>query len=78
MPKEGEAVTFSEFSRSWLSTWAIVRLKASGYRGGLSRRLHLVPEFGELTSTLVHRIPGMAGKGNEYSVHVLRKDVASC
>jgi len=46
---EGELVTFAEFSRSWLSTWAIVRLKASGYREYESIvRLHLVPEFGEL------------------------------
>lgn len=40
---------FAEFSRTWLATWAIVRLKASGYREYESIvRLHLVPHFGEL------------------------------
>jgi integrase len=50
MPTESKAVTFTEFSRSWLATWAIVRLKASGYREYEAVvRLHLVPAFGELS-----------------------------
>ncbi|KAF0209032.1 MAG: integrase family [Actinobacteria bacterium] len=59
MPSESESVTFAEFSRSWLSTWAIVRLKASGYREYESIvRLHLIPHFGELTldEVTVYRI----------------------
>lgn len=41
--------TFSEFTVSWLSTWAVVKLKASAYREYESLiRIHLVPSIGEL------------------------------
>lgn len=50
MPTGGRTVKFSDFCTSWLATWAIVRLRASGYREYESVvRLHLVPAFGELT-----------------------------
>lgn len=49
MPTQAFEAAFAEFSRTWLATWAIVRLKASGYREYESIvRLHLVPAFGEL------------------------------
>lgn len=49
MSRQASGVAFAEFSRTWLATWAIVRLKASGYREYETIvRLHLVPEFGEL------------------------------
>lgn len=49
MPSEGKPATFGEFALSWLATWAIVRLKDSGYReySGITLR-HLIPYFGEL------------------------------
>lgn len=50
MPTGGGTVKFSDFCTSWLVTWAIVRLKASGYREYESVvRLHLVPAFGDLS-----------------------------
>lgn len=43
-----QARFFSEFGRSWLATWAVVRLKNSALREYESvMRLHLVPRFGE-------------------------------
>ncbi len=49
MSLQASGVAFAEFSRTWLATWAVVRLKASGYREYESIvRLHLVPHFGEL------------------------------
>jgi len=50
LPSRGKSVAFSDFSCSWLATWAIVRLKASGYREYESIvRVHLAPAFGDLT-----------------------------
>ena len=49
MPSKVGAVSFRDFCVSWLATWAIVRLKASGYREYESIvRVHLAPAFGEL------------------------------
>lgn len=45
----GGSPSFGEFASSWLTTWAAVRLKASGYREyeTIVRR-HLLPAFGSL------------------------------
>ena len=49
LPSRGKSVTFADFAISFLATWAIVRLKASGYREYESIiRVHLVPAFGDL------------------------------
>lgn len=52
MSSRSSGVPFAEFSGTWLTTWAVVRLKASGYREYESIvRLHLNPKFGDLSLT---------------------------
>ena len=59
MPTQATKVTFADFAISWLGTWAIVKLKASGYQEYESIiRLHLSPTLGELalSEVSVYRI----------------------
>jgi integrase len=52
MLERGKSVRFASFVRSWLSTWASVRLKGAAYQGYEAIvRLHLLPEFGDLGLT---------------------------
>lgn len=48
MSAQDLSMAFESFALEWLATWAIVKLKASGYREyeGIVRR-HLIPELGE-------------------------------
>ena len=49
MPSKVGSIGFADFAISWLATWAIVKLKASGFREYESIvRVHLIPAFGDL------------------------------